>query len=54
LDRGAGDSVRANAGRTADAAPFVVALGIARCLALGDVIAGGLVDGLVDPTAEEG
>ena len=49
LDRGAGDSVRASAGRT-DGAPLVVAPGIAMCLRLGEVIAGGRMDGLVDPT----
>ncbi len=55
MDRGAGDSVRASAGRTVDAAPFVVVPGIARCLELGDGIAGGgLAEGLVGPSAEAG
>ena len=51
LEGGAGDSVRARAGRTD--VPLVVAPGIAICLKLGEAMAGGLIDGLVGPTAGE-
>jgi hypothetical protein len=51
---GAGDSVRARVGRTVDVAPFAAALGMLMCLKLGDVLAAGLVDGLVGPAIEGG
>lgn len=52
LSRGAGDSVRARAGSTVDAAPLAV--GIGACLALGDVMICDLADGLMEPPAGAG